>query len=387
MVGRAWWRLVGASANLNHAPPTVTGSPATKAASASIASMTMPRPAEAEPLAGARIEPSRGLIDAHGRIVNDLRISVTPRCNFRCAYCDPMGIGAHEPPGTLLAEHFGVVLRAAVGLGMRSVRFTGGEPLLRKDLPKLIKLAHEAFAGVDPDPDIAITTNASALKQRLPGLISAGLRRVNISLDAINPAVFRHVTGGGDLAKVLAGIEAVEAAGLTPVKVNAVVLRGVNDAQVPALAALARDRAWHVRFIEYMHLDNAAFGTYDERFVPGSEIRAAVETEHGELAPVPTDPSAPARLYSLPGWRGRIGFINPVSEPFCSACSRMRVTSDGMLRPCLLNDREVDLKPALLADDPVAAVQEMFLVAAGRKVASGFTEPVERLRTMVAIGG
>lgn len=347
--------------------------------------MTVLQPADRD----GRVAPSRRLIDAHGRIVNDLRISVTPRCNFRCAYCDPMGIGAHEPPGTLLAEHFGVILRAAVGLGMRSVRFTGGEPLLRKDLPKLIELAHEAFAeaSAEPDPDIAITTNASALRQRLPDLTAAGLRRVNISLDAIDPVVFRLVTGGGDLAKVLAGIEAVEAAGLTPVKVNAVVLRGVNDSQVPALAALARDKPWHVRFIEYMHLDNAAFGVYDERFVPGSEIRAAVEAAHGALTPALSDPSAPARLFSLPGWLGRIGFINPVSEPFCSSCSRMRVTSDGMLRPCLLNDREVDLKPALLADDPVAAVQEMFLLAAGRKVASGFTTPVERPRTMVAIGG
>lgn len=339
---------------------------------------------------------ARHLIDAHGRVVKDLRLSVTPRCNFRCTYCDPMGIGAHEPPGTLLAEHFDVILRAAVGLGMESVRFTGGEPLLRKDLPELIALAHQAFDSARAaasgghsagSADVAITTNASALAKRLPDLLAAGLRRVNISLDAVDPDVFSLATGGGDIAKVWAGIQAVEAAALTPLKLNAVVLRGVNDGQVPALAALTRDKPYHVRYIEYMHLDNASFGTYDSRFVPGSEIRAAVEAAHGPLEAVPTDPSAPARLYTVPGWPGRIGFINPVSEPFCSACSRMRVTSDGMLRPCLLNDREFDLKPALLADDPLTAVQEVFLLAAGRKVASGLTAPIERPRTMVAIGG
>ncbi|HLU83758.1 MAG TPA: GTP 3',8-cyclase MoaA, partial [Trueperaceae bacterium] len=286
------------------------------------------------------------LVDAHGRVVKDLRLSVTPRCNFRCTYCDPMGSGSHEPPGTLLAEHFSVILRAAVGLGMESVRFTGGEPLLRKDLPELIRLAHQAFDESDTaassghlpgSADVAITTNASALAKRLPDLLAAGLRRVNISLDAVDPEVFRLATGGGDFGKVWSGIEAVEAAGLTPLKLNAVVLRGVNDGQVPALAALTRDKPYHVRYIEYMHLDNAAFGIYDSRFMPGSEIRAAVEAEFGPLKPVPTDPSAPARLFAVPGWAGRIGFINPVSEPFCSACSRMRVTSDGMLRPCLLN--------------------------------------------------
>ena len=332
------------------------------------------------------------LVDAHGRVVKDLRLSVTPRCNFRCTYCDPLGIGSHEPPGTLQAEQFGVILRAAVGLGMESVRFTGGEPLLRKDLPDLVALAHEAFGVLRPDlppgsADVAITTNASALAKRLPDLLAAGLRRVNVSLDAVDADVFRLATGGGDIARVWEGIAAVEVSGLTPLKLNAVVLRGVNDDQVPALAALTRDKPYHVRFIEYMHLDNAAFGTYDARFVPGSEIRAAVEAAHGALESVPTDPSAPARLFKVRGWAGNIGFINPVSEPFCSTCSRMRVTSDGMLRPCLLNDREFDLKPALSAPDPVAAVQEVFLVAANRKVASGMTAPVERPRTMVAIGG
>ena len=323
------------------------------------------------------------LVDGHGRVVNDLRVSVTPRCNLRCTYCDPMGLGHDEPSGTLTTEAFAVVLEAASRLGMRSVRFTGGEPLLRKDLPELVRLA-TSLPGVE---DVAVTTNATALAQRLPALLAAGLRRVNVSLDAVDPEVFAIATGGGDVRQVWRGIHAAEAAGLTPVKLNAVVVRGVNDSQVVPLAALTEAKPFHVRFIEYMHLDNAAPGTYGARFVPGSEVRATVEAAFGPLEPVATDPSAPARLFAVPGWAGRIGFINPVSEPFCGACSRMRVTADGRLRPCLLNDRELDLLPALIAADPLAAVTDMFLVAAHRKVASGITAPTVRPRTMVAIGG
>ncbi len=325
----------------------------------------------------------RELVDRYGRIVRDLRLSVTPRCNFRCAYCDPLGAGAHEPPGTLSVDQVRVVLRAAAALGMTSVRFTGGEPLLRKELPAMIRIAKHEL-GL---PDVAVTTNASALEQRLGELLEAGLDRVNISLDALDPEVFRTITQGGDAARVWRGIEAVARAGLTPVKLNTVVMRGVNDGEVVPLARLTERRPFHVRFIEYMHLNNAAASAYQQNFMPGADIRALVEASVGELEPVETDPSAPARLFRVPGWPGAVGFINPVSEPFCGACSRMRVTSDGMLRPCLLNDHELELRSALNEPDPVAAVIDRFLVAAHRKVASGLTAPTERRRTMVAIGG
>ena len=323
------------------------------------------------------------LVDRFGRVVRDLRVSVTPRCNFRCRYCDPLGAGAHEPPGTLSVAEVAVVLRAAAALGMTSVRFTGGEPLLRKELPAMIAVAKREL-GI---PDVAVTTNASALEPRLPELLEAGLDRFNISLDARNPEVFRRITQGGDPARVWRGIEAVAAAGLTPVKLNTVVMRGVNDGEIVPLAELTATRPFHVRFIEYMHLNNAAASSYQEHFMAGADIRARIEAAFGGLEPVDTDPSAPARLFRVPGWPGAIGFINPVSEPFCSHCSRMRVTSDGMLRPCLLTDRELELRTALIAADPVAAVTDRFLVAAHRKVASGVTTPVERRRTMVAIGG
>lgn len=323
------------------------------------------------------------LIDRHGRVIRDLRISVTPRCNYRCVYCDPLGQGRHEPPGTISVDDVGNVVSAAVSLGLTSIRFTGGEPLLRKDLPAMVRFAkHEAGVG-----DVALTTNASLLERRLDELLDAGLDRVNISLDAAGAQAFRRVTQGGEIDQVWRGIAAAEAAGLTPIKLNAVMMRGVNDDQIVPLAELARERNWHVRFIEYMHLDNAEPGAYHARFFPGSETRARIERRLGALEPVETDPSAPAKLYAIAGWEGRLGFIDPVSAPFCGACSRMRLTSDGKLRPCLLTDRELDLRAALTADEPIGAICDAFLVAAHRKVASGVTTPVERPRTMVAIGG
>jgi cyclic pyranopterin phosphate synthase len=326
--------------------------------------------------------PPTALTDRYGRVVRDLRISVTPRCNFRCTYCDPLGLGHTDPLGTISVQDVAHVLEAAAGLGMRSVRFTGGEPLLRRELPEMIACARRL--GIE---DVAITTNATLLERRLDELLGAGLSRVNISLDAVSPEVFRRATGGGSLTPVWRSIELLLARGLHPVKLNAVVMRGVNDGEIARLAALSRERPLHVRFIEYMHLNNAAPEAYRGAFMPGAAIREVVERAFGPLEPVPTDPSAPARLYRVPSWAGAVGFINPVSEPFCGACSRMRLTSDAKLRPCLLNDREFDVRPALLSSDPVAALQDAFLVAAHRKVASGVTAPTERRRTMVAIGG
>ncbi len=323
------------------------------------------------------------LVDQHGRVVRDLRISITPRCNFKCTYCDPMGLGHNDPLGTITVQDIAHVVEAAAGLGMDAVRFTGGEPLLRPDLPEMIYHAKKTV-GIH---DVALTTNATLLKRRLPDLLKAGLDRVNISMDAIDPEVFKKCTNGGNIKQVWEGIEAVMEAGLNPVKINAVVMRGINESEITRLSELTKTQNIHVRFIEYMHLNNADAESYHKHFMPGREIKEFVETAFGALEVVPTDPSAPARLFKVPSWQGAIGFINPVSEPFCGACSRMRLTSDGRLRPCLMTDREIDIREALRASDPIAAIQEMFLVAAHRKVKSGIITPVDRPRTMVAIGG
>ena len=323
------------------------------------------------------------LVDSFGRVIKDLRISITPRCNFKCSYCDPMGMGHKEPLGTVTVLQVAHVVEAAAGLGMESVRFTGGEPLLRKDLPEMIHHAKK-IVGI---PDVAVTTNASLLKRRLPELLDAGLDRVNISLDAINADVFKKATAGGNIKQVWEGIEAVMEAGMHPVKLNAVVMRGINDAEIIPLAELTRNKPIHMRYIEYMHLNNAAASDYQNHFMAGKAIKARLEEAFGTLEPVETDPSAPARLFKVPGWQGALGFINPVSEPFCGACSRMRLTSDGRLRPCLMTDREIDIREALQHENPLEAITEMFLVAAHRKVKSGIVTPVDRPRTMVAIGG
>lgn len=324
----------------------------------------------------------RTLIDRYGRVVKDLRISVTPRCNLRCTYCDPLGLGHNEPPGTVSARDVANVILAAADLGLDSVRFTGGEPLLRKDLPQMIAHAKHV-AGIR---DVAITTNASLLARRLPDLLDAGLDRVNISLDALDPDVFRAITRGS-IRPVLAGIEAAAEAGLTPVKLNTVVMRGMNDDELTRLAALTKDEPYEVRFIEYMHLDNSDRAAYERRFMSGGEARGRIEERYGALVPVATEVSAPARRFRVPGWVGAIGFINSVTEPFCGACSRMRLTADGHLRPCLMNDWELDVNEALSAPEPVPVLQDMFLVAAHSKVLSGIRRVTERPRTMVAIGG
>ena len=322
------------------------------------------------------------MIDQHGRVIKDLRISVTPRCNYKCSYCDPLGIGQKDPLGTISVTDVAKVVEVAHSLGMNSLRFTGGEPLLRKELTEMIR--HAKSTGIE---DVAITTNASLLKRRLPELIDAGLDRVNISLDALEPSIFNKMTSGGNIDQVLAAIDAVYEANLQPLKINSVIMRGVNDLEINKLAELTKHKPFHVRFIEYMHLNNSDIESYKSQFMAAKDIRSRIEDKFGRLEALATEETAPARLFKVPGWQGAIGFINPVSEPFCGACSRMRLTSDAKLRPCLLNDNEIDIRKALDANNSQEEIKEMFLLAAHRKVKSGITTPLARPRTMVSIGG
>ncbi|RDI95893.1 GTP 3',8-cyclase MoaA [Meiothermus sp. QL-1] len=322
------------------------------------------------------------LIDRYGRLIKDLRISVTPRCNLHCLYCHPLGYEQAEPPGSLGVEDVRHFLQAMQMLGLESVRFTGGEPLVRKELPQMIAVAAEL--GI---PDIAITTNGLLFKRKARELVAAGLRRINLSMDAVTPEVFRRMTRGGQVERVWEAIETAWELGLHPVKVNAVMIRGMNEEEVIPLATLSLHHPLEVRFLEYMHLDNSNPELYRARFVPGAETRARLEAHFGPLEPVEHDPTAPARVYRIPGAVGRVGFINPVSEPFCSKCSRLRLTADKKLRPCLLTELEMDIAWAFAAPNPVEALVDAILIATDRKPAFGNTLPTLRERVMVGIGG
>ncbi|MCX7741521.1 MAG: GTP 3',8-cyclase MoaA [Meiothermus sp.] len=322
------------------------------------------------------------LTDRYGRIIKDLRLSVTPRCNLRCLYCQPLGYEQAEPPGVITVEETRLFLQAMQQLGLESVPFTAGEPPVRKELPQMTAAAAEL--GI---PDIAITTNGLLFARKAKELAAAGLKRINLSMDAVTPEVFRSMTRGGQVEKVWEAIEAAWALGIRPVKINAVMIRGMNEGEVIPLASLSLEHPLEVRFLEYMHLDNSEPGLYRSRFIPGAETKARIEAHFGPLERVENDPSAPARVYRIPGAAGTVGFINPVTEPFCSNCSRLRLTADKKIRPCLLTELEMDIAWAFEAPNPIEALIDAILVATNRKPAFGNTLPTLRERVMVGIGG
>ena len=281
------------------------------------------------------------MIDRIGRRIDYLRVSVTDRCNLRCRYCAPQGSSVAAFPDVLTAEEIAEVVKVARDRGVVHVRLTGGEPLVRPDILSIVSTVKSL--GI---PDLSMTTNGIYLHELAGPLKQAGLDRVNVSLDSLSPEVFREVTGNGDVNKVLAGIRAALDAGLSPVKVNVVVMAGVNDTEVEDLARLSLDMPVSVRFIEVMPIGPDA-ETNLATAAPMESVRKRVEAL-GTLEPANGGAGAgPAQLYRLQGARGTVGFIAPLSEPFCGSCNRLRVTADGKLRPCLASDVEVDLLPAL----------------------------------------
>ncbi len=279
------------------------------------------------------------LSDSFQRPVNYLRISVTDRCNLRCVYCMPAeGIPLAAHSDILSYEEISTVARAAAELGIVKVRLTGGEPLVRTGLTGLVAMLSR-IEGID---DISLTTNAELLEGHAADLKDAGLRRVNVSLDSLRADRFRRITRVGNLDRVLRGIEAARSAGLVPVKTNTVVIRGTNDDEVIDFARLTQERDWHVRFIEYMPFANGGHQP-DDLLVTVAEMKERIEAL-GSLEPTFGSGGGPARYFRLPEARGSIGFISPVSEHFCQACNRLRLTADGKLRPCLFSDDEVDLR-------------------------------------------
>jgi cyclic pyranopterin phosphate synthase len=290
-------------------------------------------------------QPAVPAIDAFGRRIDYLRISLTDRCQFRCIYCMPRaGVRFLPRPELLTNAELLRVTAAAARVGFRKLRLTGGEPLLR---PGLIDLIREmrAIPGI---AEITMTTNGMRLRGMAGRLAEAGLDRVNVSLDTLDPEQFRQITFGGEIDQVWPGLQEAQDAGLLPLKVNAVIVRGLNDSQVPGLAALTVERGWDVRFIEVMPLTGVS-EIADEALVMSAELIARIETALGPLQALPTPVNDPARRYRLPGAAGTIGFISSVSEPFCSSCNRLRLTAEGRLHLCLLRDDEVDLREALRA--------------------------------------
>jgi GTP 3',8-cyclase len=328
------------------------------------------------------------LSDSYGRVATDLRVSLTDRCNLRCAYCmPPEGLDWLPAPEVLTTDEVVRLVRIGVEtLGIREVRFTGGEPLLRRDLVSIVA----ATASLSPRPDISLTTNGIGLGRRASDLRAAGLDRVNVSLDTVRPEVFRKLTRRDRLEDVLSGLDAAAAAGLTPVKVNAVLMRGLNDGEAPELLRYCLGHGYELRFIEQMPLDaqhgwkRAEMVTADEIFeLLSASFDLAEDTERARGA-------APAETFLVNGGPARVGIIGSVTRPFCGACDRVRLTADGQIRNCLFARSESDLRSALRSGATDEEIAGRWRAAVAAKLPGhGINEPafLQPDRPMSAIGG
>jgi len=307
------------------------------------------------------------LIDNFHRRISYLRISVTDHCDLRCIYCTAHQVPRLTHDDILRYEEIERIARIAAGMGIENIRLTGGEPLMRPHVVTLV----EMLKSIEGIKDISMTTNATQLARYAVDLKAAGLDRVNISLDSLKEERFTYMTGRGKLAYVLEGIEAARQAGLEPVKINTVVLSGINDDEILDFATRTVTDAWHVRFIEYMPF--ACDGTQSTVFsanqtVSDVQIRDIITRQFGELEPVmPGRGSGPAKYYRLKEANGTIGFIDAVSGCFCQLCNRMRLTADGRLRPCLLEDDEIDIKTPIRNGVSDAELVSIMLAAVAMK--------------------
>jgi len=328
------------------------------------------------------------LADSYGRVATDLRVSLTDRCNLRCSYCMPAeGLDWLPSPLLLTDDEIARLVRIGVErLGITDVRFTGGEPLLRRGLPGIVKRA----ACLQPRPEISLTTNGIGLDRLAESLRAAGLDRINVSLDTLRPDTFKVLSKRDRLADVLAGLAAAASAGITPVKVNSVLMRGINDGEAGSLLRYCLAHGYQLRFIEQMPLD-AQHGWRRENMVTADEILAALSLE---FSLTPDDPgqrgSAPAESFLVDGGPARVGVIGSVTRPFCGACDRVRLTADGQIRNCLFAREESDLRGPMRAGATDEELAALWLRAVAAKLPGhgiddpGFLQPA---RPMSAIGG
>jgi GTP 3',8-cyclase len=303
------------------------------------------------------------LTDTQGRVLRDLRISVTDRCNLRCVYCMPLeGVAWLPRTDVLTYEEIVRVARVALGLGVTGIRLTGGEPTVRAGLEVLVR----ALRDLDPALDLSLTTNGLKLPALAGALRQAGLTRINVSLDTLDRARFEQIARRDRLPEVLAGLEAAKHAGFSPIKINAVLMRGFNEDEAVPLARWAREQGFELRFVEWMPLDSQRSWS-TERLVPAAEILAALQREF-PLDPVAgDDPSAPAELYRYRDGNGTVGIIASVTRPFCTRCDRIRLTADGQIRTCLFAHEEHDLRGAMRRGASDEELARLLQAAAWRK--------------------
>jgi cyclic pyranopterin phosphate synthase len=326
------------------------------------------------------------LVDGHGRPIGDVRISVTDRCNFRCQYCMPAeGLPWLERSALLTYEEIERIVRLLAAMGVHDVRLTGGEPLVRKELWRLV----EALSAIEDVHDLSLTTNGYLLAKQVEDLVRAGLRRVNVSLDSLAPDRFFQLTRRDSLAQVLEGLEAAQQhPELRPIKVNVVALKDFTEAEVVRFAEFARQNPYEVRFIEFMPLDADRSWTR-EKVLPNRDIVAMIDAVY-PLEPVGRERHGTARRYRFADGTGEMGFISPVSEPFCGDCNRIRLTAEGQLRTCLFSMNETDLRGPLREGATDAELEEIVRDAVWRKELKhhvndpGFVQPA---RSMSRIGG
>ncbi len=325
------------------------------------------------------------LRDGYNRLIDYMRISVTDCCNLRCIYCMPAeGVRTVASKHVLTNEEIVRIATVAARLGVKKIRLTGGEPLVRPNLTALVA-SLSALEGIE---EISLTTNGVLLKRHAKALARAGLKRVNVSLDSLRPDRYRKITRGGDIRDIFEGIHEAEQAGLTPVKINMIAIRGVNADELDDFARLTRYTSYQVRFIEFMPITPGkrwAKGSY----VPSREIRQRISTL-GSLTPVRTPKRGPAKYYRFHGAPGVIGFISAVSHRFCDECNRIRLTCDGKLRPCLFSKQSVDLKMLMRSGGSDPELEALLKAAIGSKPgrhAMGRTDSFEELGHMSSIGG